>query len=150
MRRGGAPGLGVLLIKNSTWSNDLLHKLWNMDELKYRRSGWENGAFIDYFGLVGLMGPEERKVLYKDDKFSEPQFELLKKIRWLSPEWHHWYWFTKKTKNPIVNHYSIAPYGLRLFLMSKDAYKTSLISMGELIRNMFFSFFIMCKFLLKI
>jgi len=133
--KGEAPGLGVLLIKNSLWSRKILNDLWSMVDYK-SHVGWENGAFVDYFGLINFIGQEDKKRFYKNVQFNNPKFDLLKKVKWLDQSWHHWHWFFKKNKKPIINHYSIAPYFLRLLLMSKDAYSSSLITKKELLINL--------------
>lgn len=54
------PNTGVMLVRNSKWSVDLFHKLWNMTEY-LDHCWWENGALIKLLGYTQLLDGSENQ-----------------------------------------------------------------------------------------
>ncbi|MFH1758974.1 MAG: putative nucleotide-diphospho-sugar transferase [Patescibacteria group bacterium] len=121
---------GVFLIRNSQWSKDFLNQVWSMQN--YSKHLWhENAAFIDVLGLANQLPPIQKK-LFPISAFQKKPSDKVKIIPYIWNEIR--YRPERKDQLPIVRHYVRLDYG-RLWYMSNDAYKTSLITKKQLFKN---------------
>ena len=103
------PNTGVMLLKNSSWSEDFLNKTWEMKKYTNHK-WWENAAVMELLGYQNLLDGG-------DNTFNH---SLLEKIKWLDLKWNNLPGVCE-TDDPIINHYAGRPLDVRIKYMKRDA-----------------------------
>jgi len=103
------PNTGVMLIKNSAWSNHFLNMIWSKDEYLDHK-WWENAAAIDILGYHSLLDENRPNRINQD---------LIGKIKWLGVGWNTVPGVCE-AKQPIIRHYAGMPLEQRITNIIKD------------------------------
>jgi hypothetical protein len=141
---GYAPNAGVLLIRNSAWSKKMLSEVWCMENY-INTVLQENGALLDYLGLLNDLPLSYRAFVFKDG-WNPPNAELLKKVKWLDAKWNNIPGLIR-IQNPIINHFCHSPLiFIKTYQMATQAYKTGLISKYVLLKNILYYFILKVVF----
>lgn len=88
------PNTGVMLLRNSGWSRNLLQRLWNMTDYLHH-PWWENAALIDLLGYRNLLGTGEHS----------PDGMWMNRVQFLADDWNHIPSICSGG-NPIIRHYA--------------------------------------------
>lgn len=110
------PNLGVILIKNTPWSQKLLDDLWQMEQYT-NHLWWEQAAFLDFCGLVKNL-PLKWKILFDKQAQQKPLNQtILEKIKWLHPHWNNFGTYKERISQPIIRHFTGRNYYWKLLRM---------------------------------
>ena len=103
------PNTGVILIRNSEWSHNLLSQIWEKQEY-IGHKWWENAALIDILGYHDLLNENQPNKLNLD---------LLKKIKWLGLEWNSLPGICE-SESSLIKHYASRSFEDRMENMLHD------------------------------
>jgi hypothetical protein len=110
------PNTGVLLIRNSRWSQGLLDRLWAMAQYTNHK-WWENAALLDILGYRNLLDSRQP---------NECDRRLLGRIEWLDLKWNSLP-NLNESPEPIIKHYAGVPHQQRAEEMTLDLIRIGLI-----------------------
>lgn len=125
---GCMPNFGIFLLRNCLWSRDLLNSLWNMERYT-NHPWWENAALIDHGGIASYLPENEQRAMPPHTLAKNPDAEFLLHTEWIGAEWNC---VPRNdliiTNPPIICHYPAASRAIRLWQMSRELRRHTLIS----------------------
>lgn len=103
---GYSPNTGVLLIRNTDKTKQILHDIWSMNNY-INHIWWEQGAFIDYFGLVQDLSQKEQEFFegFQPHPKPHPSEPVESVVDWISSRWNVIPHVNPEAK-PIIKHYA--------------------------------------------
>lgn len=90
------PNTGIMLLRNSDWTDAILHQLWDYEEYVSHR-WWENAALIHLMGYHRLL---------RRDALNVPDPVVLARVRWLDPRWNVVPDAGAPVPRPIIRHHT--------------------------------------------
>lgn len=125
---GYVPNTGVMLIKNTDFSKNILDQLWQLNH--YSHHYWaDQAALIELIGLKYELPPKFQDYIKSDD----PNPEFIKKIKWLDEKWNEDQHFA--TTNSIIIHLLGGRKCYKLWHLNRLAYKHNLIQKKDFIKT---------------
>lgn len=103
------PNTGVLVMRNSEWSNTFLDMVWAKEEYVHHQ-WWENAAVIDILGYHSLLNKDRPNTLNHD---------AIKRIKWLDLDWNSLPGICESDR-AVIKHYASRSLEYRLAGMSND------------------------------
>lgn len=148
---GYSPNTGAFLIRNTEKTKQMLGDIWNMKEY-VNHMWWEQGAFIDYFGLITSLSQQEQDLFkgFQSDLKPHPIGSIESMVEWISPRWNVIPHVNPENK-PIIKHYAGLGKSkiLRLHGMISDALQGGHLSIRNPFSYMYYcSILYVTKFLL--
>lgn len=128
---GLSPNMGVLVIRNSARSRQVLSDIWNMAEFINHR-WWEQAAFISHFDLIDDLPKSERLLFEPLNQNASGANQAC--IRWIDARWncipHLSHEKNNASQPPIIMHYAGRRWFQRLEGMITDALKNGYLRPG--------------------
>ena len=151
---GYSPNMGVFLIRNTEKTKQILSDIWSMEHYISHR-WWEQGAFMDYFGLIQDLCPKEQELFkgFQSHPKPHPPGPVESVVDWISSRWNVIPHVNPEAK-PIINHYAGLSGLIKNKIFRLHGMITDTLQCGYLSRRNFFPYIyyysILCvtKFLL--
>lgn len=120
------PNTGVMLIRNTVWSQNLLQKMWALSQYT-DHIYWENAALIHLLGRHSLLG--DGSDVYESD--------ICDRVAFLPLEWNSLpYRETARVDHPIIVHYAGEPRDRRVRELPRCALQGTYAALSQINRQM--------------